>query len=107
MRRSTLAGGVIVFILLFGIVTQPYVQGLSLVVRAGDLQGPVRDLAELDTVHVSERIVSAPITDISTRARVYAPTVGEARQTVLLVSGLHPAGIDEPRLIALARTLAE
>jgi hypothetical protein len=26
---------------------------------------------------------------------------------VLLVSGLHPAGIDEPRLVALARTLAE
>ena len=29
------------------------------------------------------------------------------RQTVLLVSGLHPAGIDEPRLTHLARTLAE
>jgi dienelactone hydrolase len=37
---------------------------------------------------------------------VYAPR-GTARQTVMLVSGLHPAGIDEPRLVALARNLAE
>jgi dienelactone hydrolase len=38
--------------------------------------------------------------------RAYVP-IGTARQTVLLVSGLHPAGIDEPRLTRLARTLAE
>jgi len=39
---------------------------------------------------------------------VYVPAgQGRARQTVLLVSGLHPAGIDEPRLIHLSRTLAE
>jgi fermentation-respiration switch protein FrsA (DUF1100 family) len=42
----------------------------------------------------------------STRARVYAP-LRTAHQTVLLVSGLHPAGIDEPRLVTLARRLAE
>src|SRR5258707_72543 len=38
------------------------------------------------------------------RARVYVPG-GARRRTVLLVSGLHPAGIDEPRLVALARQL--
>ena len=32
---------------------------------------------------------------------------GAARQTVLLVSGLNPAGIDEPRLTRLGRTLAQ
>ena len=37
---------------------------------------------------------------------MYAP-LGTARQTVLLVSGLHPAGIAEPRPTALARRLAE
>jgi dienelactone hydrolase len=36
---------------------------------------------------------------------VYAP-LRASRQTVLLVAGLHPAGIDEPRLVAFARELA-
>lgn len=40
------------------------------------------------------------------RGRVYAP-MGVGRQAVLLVSGLHPAGIDEQRLTTLARRLAE
>jgi len=33
--------------------------------------------------------------------------VTRPRQTVLLISGLHPAGIDQPRPTHLARTLAE
>ena len=37
--------------------------------------------------------------------RLYAPA-GRPRRMVLLVPGFHPAGIDEPRLIALARELA-
>jgi dienelactone hydrolase len=39
-------------------------------------------------------------------ARLYAPE-RMSRQTVLLVSGLQPAGIDEPRLMAFARELAK
>jgi len=107
MRRWALAGFALVIILLLGITGQRYVHGLTLVVRAADLQGPVRRIADLDTVRIGERIVRAGIKDVSIRTRVYAPAVGPARQTVLLVSGLHPAGIDEPRLVALARTLAE
>jgi dienelactone hydrolase len=107
MQRWAFAGIAFVIILLFGITAQRYVHGFTLVVRAADLHGPVRRIADLDTVRISERIVRARIKDISIRARVYAPAIGPARQTVLLVSGLHPAGIDEPRLVALARRLAE
>ena len=39
------------------------------------------------------------------RARLYWPD-DTPRRTVLLVSGLNPAGIDEPRLVALARQLS-
>ena len=39
------------------------------------------------------------------RARLYEPA-HDRRRTVLLVSGLHPAGIDESRLVSLARQLA-
>jgi hypothetical protein len=77
-----------------------------LVVRAADLHGPLRRIADLDTVRIGERTLRPQLKDTPIRARIYAPA-GMARQTVLLVSGLHPAGIDEPRLVALARRLAE
>ena len=106
MRRWLFIGVAVVAILLLGITARRYVHGFTLVVRAADLHGPVRRVADLDTVRIGERIVRARVKGTSIRARVYAP-VGTARQTVLLVSGLHPAGIDEPRLVALARRLAE
>ncbi len=89
-----------------GIAGRRYVRGLSLVIRGGDLQGFVRSLVEMNTVPIGERLVTIPLQPGSVRARVYSPT-SAARQTVLLVSGLHPAGIDEPRLVALSRELAK
>jgi dienelactone hydrolase len=83
-----------------------YADGFSLVARAADLHGIVRWAADLDVVPVTERIVNIPARQTSIRARVYAPPP-KSRQTVLLVSGLHPAGIEEPRLVSLARKLAE
>jgi len=99
-------GIAVIAVLLLGISARRYVHGLTLVVRAADLHGVVRRLADLDTVPIRERLVDAPLRAGSMRARVYSP-LGTARQTVLLVSGLHPAGIDEPRLVSLARKLAE
>jgi dienelactone hydrolase len=106
MRRWLFIGIAVLAILLLGITARRYVHGFALVVRAADLHGPVRRVADLDAERISQRIVRVWLNDTSIRARVYAP-VGTARQTVLLVSGLHPAGIDEPRLVALARRLAE
>jgi dienelactone hydrolase len=80
--------------------------GWTLVARAADWHGPGRRLADLDTVAVLEHPVDVPTRRGIIRSRVYSPR-GPTRQTVLLVSGLHPAGIDEPRLVALARRLAE
>ena len=106
MRRWTSIGAAVIAMLLLGITALDDVHGLSLVVRAADLHGVLRRLADLDTVPVRERLVGVPDRDARIRARVYAP-LGTPRHTVLLVSGLHPAGIDEPRLVALARRLAE
>jgi dienelactone hydrolase len=83
-----------------------FVRGFSLVVRAADLQGPIRVLADFDVTPVRERVVRVSAGEGSFRARIYEPD-GSARQTVLLVPGLHPAGLDEPRLMVLARRLAE
>jgi dienelactone hydrolase len=79
--------------------------GFSLVYRAADRQGQLRRIADLDTVPITERLMQMPGGRQSFRARIYAP-VERSRQTVLLVSGLHPGGIDEPRLVDLAQKLA-
>ncbi|HEY7186705.1 MAG TPA: hypothetical protein VH436_09160, partial [Vicinamibacterales bacterium] len=65
-----------------------------------------RTLADLDTAPHVERLVHIPIGRESVTGRVYMPVRGSG-QTVLVVSGLHPAGIDEPRLMALSRELAK
>jgi fermentation-respiration switch protein FrsA (DUF1100 family) len=75
-------------------------------VRAAELEGPLRRVAELGTAHHVERVANVLVRDGSMRVRIYAPA-RPSRQTVLLVSGLHPAGIDEPRLMAFARELAK
>lgn len=86
-------------------VGAPYIHGLSFVIRVADMQGTARTIADLDTRAVTERDVAVPTRTGSMRARVYAPG-GGSRRAVLLTSGLHVSGIDEPRLVRLARALA-
>jgi len=106
VRRWIFLGTALIALLLFGSSVRPDIDGLALVVRAGDLHGLVRRVADVDTVRIREALVDIPFGAGSMRGRVYAP-IGAARQAVLLVSGLHPAGIDEQRLTTLARRLAE
>jgi dienelactone hydrolase len=81
-----------------------YAHGVSLVIRGANLTGFVRTLADLDTVHHEERLVRIPTRVGPIRGRIYVPA--KSNQTVLVVAGLHPVGIDEPRLMALSRELA-
>jgi dienelactone hydrolase len=87
------------------VVAYPYIHGLSFVVRAANLQGALRRAADLDTAPVRESVIRLSLASRgSLRARVFQPP--RARRAVLLVSGLHPAGIDDPRLVELARQLS-
>jgi len=83
----------------------PPLHGLSFVVRAADMHGVVRRVADFDSLSEHERILSIDTKSGPLRLRMYEPD-GAARRLVLLTSGLHPAGIDEPRLVGLARQLA-
>jgi acetyl esterase/lipase len=103
-RRAAIAIGTIALIVV-GVKAYEYAHGLSLVVRGANLSGFVRTLADLDTVRHDEYVVTIPVGQTSVRGRVYAPA-RKSRQTVLVVAGLHPAGIDDPRVMALSRELA-
>src|SRR5262245_49423239 len=71
------------------------------------MKGTVRRIADLDADPEREREITIPTTTHGAmRARVYEPPNHTPRRTALLVSGLHPSGIDEPRLVRLARDLA-
>lgn len=104
-RRATVAA--IALLLIAGWTSRRYAEGLVFVIRAGDMSGPVRWIADrYPTAGEAERIVTIPTPNGTLRARVYWPDE-EPRRTVLLVTGLHAAGIDEPRLVAFARELAQ
>jgi dienelactone hydrolase len=88
------------------VVARPFARGLFFVVRAADVQGAMRDLADATVRRPTERPIEIAAATAGTMpGRLYSPA-GRPRRMVLLVSGFHPAGIDEPRLVALARELA-
>jgi hypothetical protein len=106
LPTSRRCGNRAIVLVLVGAQAYHYAHGLSLVVRGANLTGFIRTVAALDTVHHEERLVRIPMRLGSIAGRVYVPRRGSG-QTVLVVAGLHPAGIDEPRLMALSRELAK
>ncbi len=84
----------------------PYVRGAAFVVRAAGMAGPARTLAawEAETVGVVS-VPPVPWRAGMLRARRYQPQQASGRG-ILLVPGVHAAGIDEPRLVGFARDLA-
>ena len=85
-------------------ISRPYARGLSFVVRVAVMHGAARTIADLDTVRVQERDITIPTTGGAMRARAYEPP--SPHRAALLTSGLHASGIDEPRLVRLARELS-
>lgn len=106
-RWLTLAVSAVLIVML-GVAARRWAHGLSFVVQAADMHGLARWIADLDGRDQAERILSVPTARGPLRARLYQPLPPgrPARRAALLVSGLHPAGVDEPRLVALARQLA-
>src|SRR5882762_6861440 len=100
MRGRRLAALFVVLVAIVGavFVARPYVHGLSFVIRAAGVQGTARRVADLDARAEHEREITIPTERGPLRARLYEPA-RSSRRTALLTSGLHPAGIDEPRLV--------
>lgn len=89
-----------------GAYTLPsYTRATSFVVRAAGIGGWPEALAERNAVQVQEFALSTPTRYGDVGSRLYRPQ-GLIRRTVILVSGIHPFGIEEPRLKGLARDLA-
>ncbi|MCY1015102.1 hypothetical protein [Pyxidicoccus sp. MSG2] len=82
-------------------------RGLSFVLRAAGMQGAAAEaLARWRTVPFDVSDLRVPTRHGPVRARLYRPLEGRVERTVVLTSGVHADGIDEPRLVKLAGDLA-
>ncbi len=84
-----------------------YGRGAAFVVQAAGIQGIARIVAGWQTVPVSQTLTGSrvPWRGGSLKAYSYQPSRVRGRG-VMLVPGVHAAGIDEPRLVGFARDLA-
>jgi dienelactone hydrolase len=104
-RRALAVAFVPIALTVAALTARPYVHGVSFVIRAAEMQGPARHVADLVTNPHHERDLAIPTTRGPIQARLYEPADAYDRVT-LLVTGLHPADIDEPRLVRFSRELA-
>jgi dienelactone hydrolase len=84
---------------------QDYFEAAAFIVRAAGMSGAARRAAALEADSVAETAVSIPWRRGQLRGRIYTPGDVSGR-AILLVPGVHAAGIAEPRLINFARELA-
>lgn len=86
----------------------PYWTAAALITRAAGTGGWAGVIARRSARVVSDTVEQIPIRDVRydrMRVRIFRPD-GAPRRAALLVSGVHPDGINEPRLVMLARELA-
>jgi dienelactone hydrolase len=82
-----------------------YFRAAAFVVRAAGMHGAAETVANLQTQSITERDLRIPWRGGELPARWYLPAKAKTLP-VLLVPGVHAAGIDEPRLVGVARDLA-
>jgi len=105
-QRYLAALGALVFAVATTLVARPYVRAAILIARATDAGGwPGRLAALAGRSAIVERDVAIPTRHGPMPGRVYAPDPAIHAAT-LLVPGINPTGLDEPRLIEFARALA-
>jgi dienelactone hydrolase len=106
MRRRTKAAVIIAAALLLGAwASNGYLRAAAFVVQASGMQGFARTAAAVETGEFDERALTIPWRAGQLRARLYIPR-GSSERAMVLVPGVHAAGVDEPRLVQFARDLA-
>jgi dienelactone hydrolase len=82
-----------------------YLSAAGFVVRAAGMEGVARTLADARISPVQDTRLTVPWRGGVLPARLYQPRANGARP-ILLVPGVHAAGVDEPRLDGFARNFA-
>ena len=86
-------------------MSAPCVSATAFVLDVSGAAPGVRRWLPVRVVDVTSRDLMVPTRYGPIRARLYRPTSSE-RRTVAVFPGVHPGGVDEPRLAAFSRRLA-
>src|SRR5262249_18169120 len=107
MRRRTLIVLLLVVLLIPGAFAgHLYVRGAAFVIRAAGIGGtPATAARWFETPVTTVDVPAIPWRGGELRARAYRPQ-HVAGTPILLVPGVHAAGIDEPRIVGFARDIA-
>ena len=113
-RKLVIACAVPAALIALGVASYDYVEGAAFVIQAAGMQGPARTVAEWTTTEITETDAEVPWRGGRLRARVYRPASSGIPDSpssndgppVLIVPGVHAAGIDEPRLVQFARDVS-
>jgi dienelactone hydrolase len=107
MRRRTKAwlGAAALALVAAGYAANGYFRAAAFVVQAAGMQGFARSAAQLEMGAFDESTLTIPWRQGQLRGRLYRPR-GASDRAMLLVPGVHAAGVDEPRLVQFARDLA-
>jgi pimeloyl-ACP methyl ester carboxylesterase len=90
------------------LTVKPYWNAATLIMRAAGTAGVPGTIARSNARTVTDAVEQIQIPHASSdrmRVRIFQPD-GEPLGSALLVTGVHPDGINEPRLVTLARELA-
>lgn len=103
---STALRGLLIAVFAAAVVAAllPYWHATAMILRAAGTPGWLGRAARWDARAVTESVERIPTPEGTIRIRIFRSA--GATRAVQLVSGVHPDGIEEPRLIDLARDLA-
>lgn len=109
LRKRVVAALLLLVVLVLGAVpARGYLRSASLVARAAGMhEGWPGRVATWDVGAFESRDLEVPSRHGPLRARLYLPKNQTPRRLVVLTSGVHKDGIDEARLVGLARDLVE
>jgi dienelactone hydrolase len=106
LRKPLLWGAALLCVLGIGTyAAADFASAAGFVVRAAGMQGVARTLADTRREPVHDSRLTVPWRGGTLSARLYSPLNASARP-ILLVPGVHAAGVDEPRLDGFARNFA-
>jgi dienelactone hydrolase len=109
MRRprkpALIAAAAAVIVIAAAVAADDYIRAAEFVIRASGMTGLPRRMADFRMQPVQDERITIPWRGGELPGRRYRPFLASDRP-ILLVPGVHAAGVDEPRLDGFARNLA-